>query len=111
MANTGAADFYITSGDRLPEIQHTLTDASGSAVDLTGSTVVFALKNDAGTEQTFNATLVTPSSGIVKYSWAAGDVGTTLAVGYWYGRWRVTFSSGKVAEYPNDGPFTVLIDD
>ena len=103
------ADFTIKQGDRLPEIECYLKDATGAAVDLTGASVVFVLRRREATTATVNAaaTVVgSASDGRVKYSWGASDTATT---GTYDAEWQVTFSGGLVEKFPNAGHLEVVI--
>lgn len=102
------ADFCIRRGDRLPEIQSTLTDTAGAAVNLTGLAVKFHMRpvNGAGAKVDAAATLVTPASGIVKYTWVTAD--TDTAGSYW-AEWEVTFGDGRTQTFPNPNLLSVSI--
>lgn len=92
------ADFYIRAGDRLPELQATLTDTAGVPVDLTGLTVQFHMRAVNATTPTVAAaaTLVTPTSGVVKYTWVGGDTDTP---GSYWAEWEVTFGDGRTQTF------------
>ncbi len=92
-------DFFIKEGDTSPDLQVTLKDGDGNAVDVSGAAIVFSMS--AGgvvktSEQT--VTLVTASSGVVKYPWVAGDTDTP---GTFIGEFEVTFAGGAIQTYPN----------
>lgn len=100
------ATFQIKRNDTAPAIQATLT-ADGSAVDLTGASVRFHMRDSTGAVKVdAAATLVTPSSGIVKYSWTAAD---TDQAGRFQAEWEVTFTDATVRTFPNPGYTNVLI--
>lgn len=83
----------------LPSFQSTL-ELGGTAVDLTGCTVVFQFKHEDATAATSaSATIVTASSGVVRYDWASGDLDEA---GDYTGKWVVTHSTGKTFSVPND---------
>lgn len=101
------ADFMIKRGDTLPEFERTLTDASG-AVDLSGASVAFRMASrDSGTTVVDrSATIVSASTGIVKYAWQAGD---TATAGTYSAEFRVTFGDGRILTFPNVGTMSVEI--
>lgn len=103
------ADFVIKQGDRLPELQVTLTDSTGAAVDLAGATVRFHMRalNGKTTKVDAAATLVTPAEGVVSYAWMAGDTDTT---GSYNAEFEVTFGDGRNQTFPNPGYIVVRID-
>lgn len=92
-------NFWIKQNDTGPPLQVTLKDGDGSAVDVTGATVAFSMSG-AGIvkvdEQ--SVTLTTAASGIVTYSWQAGDTDTP---GTYEGEFEVTFGGGQIQTYPN----------
>jgi hypothetical protein len=113
-------DAVWARGNTLPAFSQTLRDANG-VVSLTDATVKFrmwhgttpdcldyelpspSLKIDAA------ATIVAPATaGNVSYTPTATDTDTP---GYWLARWKVTFASGGILEFPNDRPLSILITD
>lgn len=102
------ADFYIRAGDRLPELQATLTDDAGAPVDLTGLPVVFRMRAVGATtaKVVAAATLVAPESGVVKYTWVAGD--TDTAGSYW-AEWNVTFGDGRTQTFKDPGYTSIYV--
>lgn len=102
------ADFTIKKGDRLPVIQATLKDSSGTAVDLTGATVRFHMaRPDKTVVVDAAAVVLSPATdGRVEYQWGASDTG---APGDYLAEWEVTFQSGREQTFPNDGYLTVRI--
>lgn len=104
-----AVDFYIKRGDTYPPIQATLSDASGSAINLTGASVLFKMRlRDTGAIiVSAAATIVTAASGIVSYAWDAAD---TAVAGEYLAEWEVTLSSGRIVTCPNDGYLVIKID-
>jgi len=98
----------LKQNDRLPKLRATLTDGSGNPIDLTGSSVVFRMKNFDGTgslKVNGAATVITPAAGIVEYAWAAGDTDTA---GTWIGEFAVTLA-GLVQTVPSSGYVVVVI--
>lgn len=100
------ADFTMKENDLLPEIQYQLTDSAGP-IDLTGATVLFIMSVDEGTPNKVAAaaTIVTPSTGMVKYTWAGTDTDTP---GTYHAEWEITIS-GKKITVPNDGHISIEI--
>ena len=95
---------WFTVGDTARAIADTLTDSTGGAIDLTGSTVKFlARPTTSGSSLTINtsATIDGSTSGTVSYSWATADVATA---GEYYYCWLVTVTAtSKVEHFPGDG--------
>ncbi|HEX7050014.1 MAG TPA: BppU family phage baseplate upper protein [Longimicrobiales bacterium] len=100
------AEFWVKRNDVGGTISTTLSDATGP-VDLTGATVAFHLGR-AGQPALVSAaaTVTNAAGGVVSYTWAAGDTDTE---GDWQAEWEVTFPSGEVRTFPNDGYDTVHI--
>lgn len=106
-----ATTFYIKKGDRLPSLGVTLLDSAGTAQDVTGATVKFAVrrKGNKTTLLDATATIVTAASGIVQYDWASGDTDTLLGEGTFDGEFQVTLANGKKATFPGDGYIEIVI--
>lgn len=97
----------MKTGDTAPFVRHTLVDAAGQPVDLSGAAVQFIvatmvvatrtiLVNAAGT-----VTQVGDGSrGEVLYQWAAGD--TDVAGEHIY-EWEVTYANGEIQTFPTEG--------
>lgn len=103
------ADVTIRKGDRLPQLdrQFLLNDAP---VDLTGTNVRFNLWNAATGAQVITngvCTLVTPATGLVRYTWTTTDA--TLPAGVYLGSFTAEFSSSRLMTAPNDGMITIQI--
>ena len=93
-------DFEIKENDRSPSYQDTLT-SGGGAVDLTGASVKFLMRDREETEDIkvdASATIVDADTGVVRYDWAAGDTDTP---GVYIAEWEVTLL-GKKSSYPGD---------
>ena len=92
--------FYIKQGDTSPALRATLNDPAGVAVDLSGAAVVFSMKTVSGTLLVDRQTcsIITAASGIVEYSWQAGD---TDVSGQHLSEFEVTFADSSVETFPN----------
>ena len=103
--------FYLKRGDTSNDLQVTLTDDDGTAVDVTGATIVFNMKHVNSNTLKVNrgaVTLVTPASGIVKYVWSAANVNVA---GKYRGEFEVTYANAKVQTFPNDSELMIEIRD
>ena len=99
----------VKDNDTGSTITATLTDASGAAVNVTGATVRFTMTAYGGSTPKVNrqaATIVTAASGVVRYTWQAGDLDTP---GPFLAEFEVTFSGGAVQTYPGTGYLRVYI--
>jgi len=91
-----------------PAIQATLTDTNG-AIDLTSGppTVKFVMKGvQTMTLVTGSATIVTPASGIVKYTWITAD---TIVPDNYSVEWAITWAAG-LQIVPNSAAANQLIE-
>jgi hypothetical protein len=106
------ADLTVKRGDLKPVVNATLTDESGTAIDLTGATVTFTLRKlgSVGTPllNAVAATVVSAASGTVRYTWLATNTDTA---GLYLSEWRVTFSDATTQRFPTVGYNTVQIVD
>lgn len=90
---------YIKKGDLYPQLSATLQTEDGTAIDLTGATVVFRMSNQFGQNLVnTSATVVTAASGKVRYDWASGD---TDVAGKFQGEFVATLASSRVVTCPN----------
>lgn len=101
-------EFFIKQNDLKPELQGTITDADGAAVDVTGLSLVFSMyrrgKRDQVAVSRQTVALVTAASGIVKYTWATGD---TKGSGEFIGEFEVV--TGGPETFPNNRDNKLLI--
>lgn len=103
--------FYIARTNRLPVIQDALKDPTGAALDLTAPNVTgvtFAMRAFATDSLVINyqaAVIVDGLTGQVRYDWSVND--SNLPSGFYRARWRVTYSSGKTLDVPNNGHLTI----
>lgn len=88
--------------DTKDPLHYTIVDDAGVAVDLTGSTVKFAMGTRSGTLIVdANATVdADPTTGKVSYQFVDVDV---IYAGNFIGEFHVTFSDGKKKVYPSHG--------
>jgi hypothetical protein len=100
---------YLKAGNLLPALEATLRDDDGDAVDLTAATGVRLHMRQAfpprGVVVDAAASVVVAASGIVSYSWQAGD---TDEIGTHYLEWEVTWAGG-VETFPKSGYDRVVI--
>jgi hypothetical protein len=93
------ADYTIKAHDRRPSIQAILSSGDGP-VDLTSAdSVDFIMRLTGGGAIKVNdaAVVVVPTSGVVRYDWAAGD---TDAPGQYQAEWEVTWEPGITQTFP-----------
>jgi hypothetical protein len=88
----------IVKNDKLYDLNFTLQDASGVAVNLTGATLKFkAQKSDEDALAVDGTmTLVTPASGICKYQVLTSDFDEA---GTYNAEIQVTFTDGQVSTW------------
>jgi len=94
------ANYQIQSGNNLPVIQQTLSDANGP-IDLSGVSSVslrFRKKNSA-TWQTKTGEVAGALVGLVKYAWT--NTADVPEVGEYYYHWKIDYVSGDVLSVPN----------
>lgn len=102
-----ANELFLKVGDLLPELTGTLYQ-DGVVFDLTGWTLQVRWRNlDTGAISTKSATVVSATSGTVKYTWASGD---TADEGRYEYEWVATRTSdSKVQTFPgNDYKFFTI---
>lgn len=105
------ADVWLKTGDTAPAIRQVLVDGSGNPANLEGATVKFFMRKltrpgeaepdviggDAVLDQVDDGGDGT--RGKVHYNFEAG----ALAAGGYRGEWQVTFASGAIETFPNNG--------
>lgn len=107
------AAFKIKRNDTSPSIQITCQDSNGTAVDVTGASVQFHMRlagsADGATLKVDAAgSVVSGSSGTVKYDWSASDTNTA---GEYECEFEITFGDGTVETFPSSGYDRVIIDE
>jgi hypothetical protein len=80
------------------------------AVDLTGGTVRFLMRDPGSGAQIVGApaTVIDAPNGIVEYGWGAGG---TAAVGVFQAQWEITYSGGIVESVPDGGYVSIVVQD
>lgn len=104
------ADFSIVKNDVLPMLSDTLTYSDGTAVNLTGATVKWIMRQLTASAPSTNlaATVVNPAAGMVSYTFTAAD---TAVAGQFMGKWTVTFSGGQTQSWPTVGYIEVTVEE
>lgn len=101
--------FVIKRNDTSPGMQATLKNGSGTAVDLTGATVLMIMRPVGGGKRKISGacTLHDAANGIVRYAWVSGDTDTA---GLFNVEFQVTYADSTVETFPNKGYEQVQID-
>lgn len=99
--------FNIKRLDLLPVLRMQLVDPSGTAANLTGTSVVFNMSLRDGTSKIARGavTVVDAATGVVEYAWSGAD---TSAAGVFTAEFEVMYS-GKPLTYPNNDFFKVIV--
>ena len=84
--------FNIKQNDTSPTLSVVIADSSGTAINITGASVLFTLKTNA------SATITNASGGAVSYTFSTSDTDTA---GLFQGEFQVTFSGGAIETFPN----------
>lgn len=103
--------FPIKKNDTSPSLLATLQDGNGAAIDLTGASVRFLMRQIGSSAVKVDAamTVTDASAGSVRYDWQAGDTDTS---GSYQVEFEVTYAGGGIETFPNDGyQRVVIIDD
>lgn len=102
-----ALPMRIKRNDTAPAFLATLRDGAGAAVDLTGATARFVMRDSEGaTKVSAAATITAPAAGRVQYSWVAGDTDT---VGTYAAEVEITFADATVQTFPSQGYQAVVV--
>jgi len=99
----------MKSGDTLPSLEATLTNAAGLAVDLTTAASVALHVTTMGTRTVVlneGGVIVAPTLGQVRFDWDVDDV---LPAANYLAEWEVTFNDGSVESFPNNGYFVIRV--
>jgi len=100
--------FYIKQDDTTPSLRADLKNGSGNNVDLLDATVRFHMREVGSTNVVVDAdaTVISEAGGTVQYDWVAGD---TADVGSYQVEFEVTYPTGTVETFPNNGYIRVEI--
>ena len=101
-------NFTIKQDNTSPLLGAQLQDANFDPIDLTGATVVFNMA-DMDSDVVVNGgacTITDEENGGVQYQWSAAD---TDVAGAFRGEFKVTYSSGEIETFPNNGYIRVTI--
>lgn len=110
-----AADYTIRQGDHGEQINDTLEDSTGAAVNIAGATIKITVAavdgsaiilNQATANNDQNGDGSDGSKGKVHYTWQAAD---TATAGLYLASWTVIYSGGEVQTFPNGGFLLVEI--
>lgn len=99
-----ALAFSVKQGDLLPSIEAVLLNPDNTPLNLaTATSVLFRMRKRGGSgaaKVSAAATIVTPTTGLVRYNWSATDTDT---VGEYFVEWVVTFPTALPVTYPGNG--------
>lgn len=100
--------FKIKTNDSSPKLTVDLEDAAGNAVNLAGADAKFHMKAYGSTTLKVDAAadITDESGGRVEYTWSSGDTDTA---GTYYGEIEITYGDETVETFPNNGYFTIII--
>lgn len=100
--------FQIKRNDTSPQIEAVLSDASNTAINLTGAAVRFHMRRSGASTTVIDAaaSIINEAAGRVKYVWQAAD---TANVGSYQCEFEVTYPDDSVETFPNDGYIRVDI--
>lgn len=103
-----AVDFFIKQSDTSPPIVAILKDATGTVVDLTGSTIRFIMTNKATLVKIIDAPcdIVDAVNGRVSYAWVSPDTDVPAA---YKAEFEVTWVDGTFETFPNSTYITVKV--
>lgn len=83
-------------GEKPAPLQYTFQDSSGNALDLTGYTVKFTVRESLGSSSTYNGALSgSPTAGVVQYIWTGTEFPTPghYRARFWVGNLTNRFAS------------------
>lgn len=103
------SEFTIKRNDTAEPLVATLNDSNNTSFNLTGATVVFnmrSIKTGAIKIDRQAVVINDAAARIVQYNWTAINTDTS---GEYIGEFEVTFSTGKIATFPNSIENMLLI--
>lgn len=82
-------------GEIPPPLQYQFQDSNGLAIDLTGHTVKFSVREQYGTATEYDAVLSDAANGIVQYAWTGGEFPTagSYRSEFWAGNGTIRYAS------------------
>ena len=103
--------FNIKQNDTSPTLSVVVADSSGTAINITGASVLFKMRavNSSSLKVNSSATITNASNGAVSYTFSASDTNTA---GLFQGEFQVTFSGGLIETFPNSEYISInVLDD
>lgn len=96
-------DATIRRGDTLPGLSAILTNADGSAPDLTDTEVTLVLRGATveAPETVLAATVTDPATAAVALEWTRAN--TPSAPGVYFARWALAYPTGQSESFPSEG--------
>ena len=95
--------FYIVQGDLEPPVKGVFKDSDGNAINLTGKTLKFYLRN---AELTGTVTVTDGPNGKAQYDWVSVDTDTA---GGFQGEFKIVHTGPRPQTAPADLPIWVSI--
>lgn len=94
--------FYIKQNDTSPALKVELKASDGTAINLTGATVHFHMRDiETQVVKVDSAATVTQATqGHVQYNWQTGDTNNAGVFEY---EFQVTYSDSTIETFPNNG--------
>lgn len=82
-------------GEKPPALAYSFLDSGGAAINLTGYTAKFNVREKYGTATQYNASVTTPLSGTVTYAWTGAEFPTAgeYQAEFWAGNGTNRFDS------------------
>ena len=103
--------FNIKQNDTSPTLSVVVADSSGTAINITGASVIFKMRavNSSSLKVNSSATITNASNGAVSYTFSASE---THTAGLFQREFQVTFSGGAIETFPNSEYISInVLDD